>query len=128
MTIQSQRLLGVSILLVEDDDDNREILATFLRHAGATVTTTAAAQEAFEIFKADRPSFIVTDIAMPQRDGIWLLEAVRAMPGPPVHVIAVTAHAMGGQRDRIQAARFEAYLVKPLEPEDLIVIIEQLKP
>jgi CheY-like chemotaxis protein len=117
-------LRGLSVLVVEDDADNREVMTLMLLHAGATVTATSSAVEAFELFKARPPSLIVTDIAMPRRDGIWLLQAVRATPGASVPVVAVTAHAMPADRSRIEAAGFQAYLVKPIEPDDLIAAIQ----
>ena len=110
--------------MVEDDADNREVLTLMLLHAGATVTATSSAAEALELFKAAPSALIVTDIAMPHRDGIWLLQALRATARPSVPVVAVTAHAMPADRARIQEAGFQGYLVKPIEIEDLIAVIQ----
>ncbi|HXU89028.1 MAG TPA: response regulator, partial [Methylomirabilota bacterium] len=77
----SARLAGVFILLVDDDPDARELLEYALSEAGGTVVTASTAAEALERFKASSPSIVVTDVAMPSLDGVWLCEQIRALPG-----------------------------------------------
>jgi CheY-like chemotaxis protein len=120
-------LRGLSVLVVEDDEDNREVLTLALLQAGATVTSTGSAAEAFEMAKAVPPALVLTDIAMPHQGGIWLLQSMRAAPQlARVPVIAVTAYAMRNQREAIEAAGFDVYLVKPIDPDDLVAAIQDL--
>ena len=122
-----QRLEGLAILLVEDDKDGRDVLEFILRHAGARVTTASTASEGFELYKAAPPAVLVTDIAMPGADGIWLLDAVRSEPGlPRVPAIAITALAMPTDRARLRAAGFDAHVVKPVDPEVVVRTVATL--
>ena len=79
---------GFSILVVDDDGDARELLEMYLVAAGATVTTASSAAEALERFNAFPPAVVVTDIAMPRLDGIWLLNAIRSL-------LSIAAQARG---------------------------------
>ena len=116
-----RRLGGLAILLVEDDEDGREVLKLILCHAGARVTTASPASEGLELYKAAPPAVLVTDIAMPGADGIWLLHAVRSEPGlPRVPAIAITALAMATDRAKLRAAGFDAHVIKPVDPEVVV--------
>jgi two-component system response regulator MprA len=121
-------LAGISVLLVDDDPDGREVLEYSLNHAGATVMTAASARDALERFKASPPAVVVTDIAMPMLDGIWLCEQIRALGGgmSRVPIIALTALVFRNDRDRIRAAGFDAHLVKPYGVDDLQQVIRLL--
>jgi CheY-like chemotaxis protein len=120
----ARALAGVYILVVEDDDDSRTILTTVLRYYGAHVSATTSAEAALEQLKILRPHVIVTDIAMPRYDGLWLLRQVRALvPGDEVSVIAVTAVA---EPDELLAAGFHAALTKPVDPRALCHAIRRL--
>ena len=123
----SGRLAGVTILLVDDDPDGRELLEYALSEAGATVITAASAEEALARFQASTPSIVVTDVAMPALDGVWLCEQIRALAGGRrVPIVAVTALVFPRDRDRIRAAGFDAHLPKPYGLDDLQKVIELL--
>jgi len=120
-------LAGVSILLVDDDPDGRELLEYALSEAGGTVITASSATEALERFKTSSPSIVVTDVAMPALDGVWLCEQIRALAeGHRVPVVALTALVFPRDRDRIRAAGFDAHLPKPYGLDDLQKVIELL--
>jgi CheY-like chemotaxis protein len=117
-------LSGLSILLVEDDADSRDLLSLVFLNAAATVTTASNATDGYALYTASPPAVVVTDIAMPHRDGFWLFNAIRSMPGStPPPVVAVTALAMPKEREAILAAGFAAYLVKPLDPDEVIAVV-----
>jgi CheY-like chemotaxis protein len=123
-----QPLKGISLLLVDDDADGREIFEYALTEAGATVTTAATAVEALERFTSAPPDVVVTDIAMPSVDGVWLCEQIRALRNGTenVPVVALTALVFPKDRDRIEAAGFSAYLAKPAGMDDLHDVIRSL--
>jgi len=103
----------VRVLLVEDDDANRTILGEFLRSRGFAVEEAASGPEALERVGAARPELVVLDIQLPGMDGLEVLARLRAGVAPPPPVLALTALAMPGDRERILAAGADAYLAKP---------------
>ena len=117
-------LAGVYILVVEDDDDSRTILTTVLRYYGAHVSAAPSAPDALEQLKILRPHVVVTDIAMPRYDGLWLLRQIRALvPTDEVSVIAIIAVA---DSDVLLAAGFHAALTKPVDPLALCQAIRRV--
>jgi CheY-like chemotaxis protein len=107
---RNESLAGIKILVVEDDDDSREILAQTLTLEGATVTAVSTAREALALLpKAD---IVLTDVAMPGDDGVWLLEQVNQQ-SRPIPVIAISGYDES-QEPRLAAARFAGKLLKPL--------------
>ena len=104
-------LRGVSVLVVDDRADHRELLALHFEIEGARTREAADAGEAMEIVATDAPALVVTDIHMPDRDGIWLLKRVRELR-PNTAVIAVS-----GVSDIDEAAKagFDAALQKPFD-------------
>jgi CheY-like chemotaxis protein len=115
----TEPLAGIRIVIAEDDDDNRDILEQVLRHLGATVTAVALAREALDmVLDAD---IIVTDLAMPEEDGVWLLEQVNQHPRP-IPVIVVSGFAES-QVPRLAQAPFARKLLKPVDPWRLAEVI-----
>lgn len=66
-------------MLVEDHDGSREVSATILRLAGAEVTAVSGGRQALQALKASPPDVLVSDILMPDGDGLWLIREVRAL-------------------------------------------------
>lgn len=124
-------LRGVHALVVDDESDARELLATVLRGSRAQVTLAASAREAFEILKGIRPTILISDVAMPETDGYELIHRVRTELGitpTQLPAIALTAHARAEDRERAVAAGFQAHVVKPVEPFDLLRTIANMFP
>ena len=113
------QLDNVSVVVVDDHLDSAELLAAILEMCGAHVRMTTSANEALAAVEDSQPAVVVSDIAMPERDGYWLLAQVKAKPGTSPQVIAVTAHADFHDRQRALRAGFDAYLVKPVDPDEL---------
>ena len=112
---------GFDILVVDDDPKSLEVVCVFLKHFGATVHTAENGQKGLEQVQALKPDFIMTDISMPVMDGwefISHLKADRATADIPI--IALTAHAMFGDREKALAAGCHNYLSKPLMPDTFI--------
>ncbi|MCC4603620.1 PAS domain S-box protein [Xanthomonas campestris pv. parthenii] len=123
------RLDRVRVLLVDDDQDSREAVLQFLMLAGAQVQA-AGSVDAAEQCLAEAPfDVLVSDIAMPVRDGYDLIRTVRAGGGElPRHIpaIALTAYVREEDRDRAVVAGFDAHMGKPVEPPGLVDLIERL--
>jgi CheY-like chemotaxis protein len=106
-----------SILIVDDEPDNLEVLKTTLEviHS-AVVRVASSAEAALAQLATFVPTLIVSDLSMPQVDGYELLAQLRKRPGTAtLPIIALTAHAMKGDRERILAAGFDGYISKPFE-------------
>ena len=110
-----EKLRALRVLLVEDDQTTRTLLATVLSSFGATVTSASSANDAEEVVRSFDPQILITDIAMPGRDGVSLLHLLRgkreALPA-----IAVSGYADEASRDRVLAAGFNGFVAKPLDP------------
>ena len=110
-------LVGRHLLLVEDDKDARDVFCAMLDYEGAMVLGAASAEEALGILRTVRPHAIITDIALPGRDGFWLLEQLRASSRlDNIPVVALTAVA---RRDEILGAGFDTFVAKPVRPESV---------
>jgi CheY-like chemotaxis protein len=91
--------------------------------AGAKVTQANSVHEASEIFAKIRPDLVISDIAMPERDGYDLIRHLRQLPparGGKVPAIAMTAYAREEDRARALAAGFQVHVAKPIEPADIL--------
>ncbi|MDX2075206.1 MAG: response regulator [bacterium] len=122
---------GWLVLVVDDEFDSRQVAALMLETAGATVITAQNGKEALEMIIQQRPNFVLSDLSMPVLDGWQLMYALnqnRATHDIPV--IALTAHAMRGDRERAMAAGFRNFINKPLDSAKfmnqlLVILLEQ---
>ncbi|HEX2905266.1 MAG TPA: response regulator [Phototrophicaceae bacterium] len=116
------------VLVVDDDPDSLDVAARLLRFYSADVTTATNGKEGLAAVRASRPRFIISDLSMPEMDG-WemLFELKNNRATQEIPVIALTAHAMFGDRDRAISAGFHNYLTKPLTPatfmKDLVILL-----
>jgi CheY-like chemotaxis protein len=131
MIIPRTILQGWNVLVVDDEPDSLEVASRLLRHYGATVALATNGQEALDQIKLNRPTLVISDLSMPVLDGwglIYELKLNRATIDLPV--IALTAHAMVGDRQRAISAGFHNYLVKPLTPstfmKDLLNLLVEI--
>src|SRR3990172_4839048 len=105
-----------TILLVEDNDANRELMEDLLDVAGFGVAAFPSGEEGMAWLQAHTPALILMDINLPGRDGLALTREIKARPETAgIPVVAVTAYAMKGDRDRILAAGGDGYLSKPID-------------
>ena len=113
------------ILIVDDNEDNRDVLAQRLKRNGFEVTMASGGQEGVEKASDDRPDLILMDMNMPKLDG-WEATTKIRETGIRVPVIALTAHAMEGDRARAIEAGCSDYHTKPIAMDELLEIIEGL--
>jgi signal transduction histidine kinase/CheY-like chemotaxis protein len=112
-------LRSVRVLLAEDNPVNQKIATRLLERLGAEVTVVGDGDEAVTAVAAARPAFhvVLMDVQMPKVDGLQALAAIRAAEGtsvPRLPIVALTAHALAGDRERLLAAGMDGYLAKPV--------------
>jgi CheY-like chemotaxis protein len=114
---------------VDDAADTLEFICEVLRIAKVDVTAAGSVDEALKLFDEARPQIVISDIAMPERDGFDLLHAVRDL-GPArngdVPMIALTAYARDEDRQRALMAGFQQHLTKPIEPAAIVAAVTQV--
>jgi two-component system CheB/CheR fusion protein len=122
------RLDGVSILVVDDEPEVLSTLEGILRHHGAEVLTAASADEALKLLNQHQPTVLVSDLAMPGRDGFDLLRAVRALPSPSSTIPAavLSAYLASEHAAAAESAGFQIFIEKPVQPLELVGQIAQL--
>jgi len=106
----------LSILVAEDDEVNRMVIAAFLAPGGHQVSFAHNGAEAVEAARQQRFDLVLMDVMMPAMDGPTATAHIRALPGPmaQVPIIALTANAMAGDRERYLAAGMNGYVSKPV--------------
>jgi CheY-like chemotaxis protein len=102
------------IAVVDDNSDNRLIIRTILEDLYEIVEYSSGL-EAIEGFRESRPDVVILDISLPEMDGTEILRRIRTDPGlNSLPVIALTAHAMVGDREKYLSAGFNDYVAKPI--------------
>jgi len=122
-------LSNVRVLAVDDDADTRDLLREILENVGARVLAVGSAAEALASLSSWRPTILISDIGMPDRDGTSLIRDIRALPNQSLNAIpaiALSAYGSGEDAERARAAGFQVHVAKPVEPAQLIEIIASL--
>ncbi|QGY40297.1 PAS domain S-box protein [Pseudodesulfovibrio cashew] len=124
------RGLPCHLLLAEDERVNRLVTRRLLEKAGHSVTTVENGQKALEALEKDRFDAVLMDIQMPVMDGMEAMRAIRrgeaGEENRDIPVIAVTAYAMVGDREKFLEAGMDGYVVKPIELEALEAYLDKL--
>ncbi len=124
--------LAPRILMVEDNTTNQQVLLAMLFHQGFMADLAANGQEAVDIFKTRRYQLVFMDIQMPLMDGLEATRRIREAEAAsgffPVPIIAMTALAMAGDREKCIAAGMNDYLAKPLSPSTLRIVLRKWLP
>lgn len=127
MNADEKILNGLRVLVVDDNTDNRDFIEFLLKECGAEVVTAGLATEALKIFVEFKPDILITDISMPENDGYWLMNQIRILEtdlGGRIPVIALTGSAI--EDISITETGFEFCLLKPIEPDELIIAVAGL--
>jgi CheY-like chemotaxis protein len=120
------KLQNLNILVVEDDVDLREALVSWLEEEGPTVFQAGNGREALALLTTNSVDFVISDIKMPQMNGMELLEAIRGQD-PKIPVVLLTTGESAVTDDMAKAAGAVGLLPKPFAIEELIeTIIETL--
>ena len=117
----------VHILLAEDNPINSKLAVALLARVGYTVDTVENGAQAVAAVRKDPYSLVLMDVQMPEMDGFEATQLIREMQagGTRTPIIALTAHAMKGDRERCLEAGMDDYISKPLQPEELYAAIER---
>ena len=115
------------ILVVDHDARNLRLAATVLEKAGHEVLSARCGAEGIEAALAHAPNLVFMDVQMPDMDGIAALERLRAEPRcASVKVIALTALAMNGDRERLIDAGFDGYFEKPIRYKEFLASVADM--
>ena len=120
---------GLQVVVAEDDDDSRSLLQQILENAGAIVSAAPNAMEALALLEVRAYDMIVSDVGMPEMDGLELIAAVRgnaAGQNAKTPAIALTAYTRMLDRTSALRAGFQAHVPKPADPEELVTVIASL--
>jgi len=115
------------ILVVDHDARNLRLAATVLEKAGHEVLSSRGGAEGIEAALAHAPDLVFMDVQMPDMDGIAALKRLRAEPRcVSMKVVALTALAMSGDRERLLAAGFDGYHEKPIRYKEFLASVAAL--
>jgi len=117
------------ILVIEDNEANMELIDYLLSAHGYTPQLATNGRDGLLLAARHLPELILLDIRMPGLDGYDVAAAIRTQPElGHTRIVAVTASAMVGDRERIAAAGFDGYIQKPIDPERFISQIQHFLP
>jgi CheY-like chemotaxis protein len=130
MFLQAGRASAVClrVLLAEDNPVNQLFVQRLLEKRGHSVVVASTGLEALDILQRENVDVVLMDIQMPEMDGLEATKAIRSRESdgrPRMPVIALTAHAMKGDREKCLAAGMDAHLSKPIRPAELDEVLEK---
>jgi PAS domain S-box-containing protein len=127
--LDKSALDGLRILVVDDDADSRELTGVVLAQYGAHIQTADSARQALELLDQVETDVLISDIGLPEMDGYDLIRHLRgSLPnqGDEITAIALSGYAREEDREKALAAGYNAYLPKPVELTELIMVITSL--
>jgi CheY-like chemotaxis protein len=121
-------IAGLRVLLAEDNLVNQKLATILLEKRGHQVVAVADGRGALEALERESFDLVLMDVEMPEMDGVETTSQVRkreqAQGGGHIPIIALTAHALKGDRERLLAAGMDDYLSKPLDSTELYQMVE----
>ncbi len=117
--------MSTRILVIEDNQANLDLITYLLTASGYSTSTARDGDAGLAAVGRERPDFVICDVQMPRVDGYEVVRRLKADPALRfIPVVAVTALAMVGDRDRMLAAGFDGYIAKPIAPETFVGQVE----
>lgn len=126
-----EELRALTVLVAEDNLINQKVIGTILRNAGHDVTLVENGREAVDQYDKQSFDILLMDIQMPVLDGVEAVAEIRQKElnsGTHTPIIAVTAHAMQGDREKYLAAGMDDYLSKPINRDELLEVLQRYGP
>ena len=125
--VTRQNIKDWQVLIVDDKIDNLALVEAALRYHGATIRTAHSGVEGLEILETFEANLILLDLAMPEMTGWEMFEKIREQSKlDNVPVIALTAHAMQGDKERVLEAGFTGYIPKPFSVATIVSDIQAI--
>jgi two-component system cell cycle response regulator DivK len=119
-------MAGEQILVVEDNKNNMNLFRDVLRATGYRTLEASTGGQALMLATEHRPALVLMDIRLPDIDGVEALSRLRMDERTAsIPVLAVTAQAMKGDRERFKEAGFDGYLSKPVDIDELLTTVER---
>ena len=117
-------MAGERILVVEDNPLNLELTRALLEKLGYAVLVAGTGEEGIECAKSELPHLILMDLNLPGIDGLAATAALKAEPTTcHIPVVALTAHAMKGDDERVRSAGCDGYLAKPIDTRSFPMVV-----
>lgn len=130
VTCRENNLLPSTVLLVEDDDISRIVMENLLKRFGCRVLLAEDGKQAVYLLKEQHFDLVFMDVQMPVMDGVTATKAIRAGASGPenkkIPIIALTAYAMSGDREKLLKAGMDDYIEKPIEPDALLDVLRNI--
>jgi two-component system cell cycle response regulator DivK len=119
-------MLGERVLIVEDNEKNMKLVRDVLQASGYSTFEATTGEEAVELALSQAPALVLMDVQLPGIDGVEALEKMRQNESTAsIPVLALTAQAMSGDRERFLEAGFDGYLAKPVDVRELIEAVRE---
>jgi two-component system cell cycle response regulator DivK len=119
-------MAGEQILVVEDNENNMKLFRDVLRATGYATLEATTGEEAVELALANQPALVLMDVQLPGIDGVEALAGLRRDERTAsIPVLALTAQAMSGDRDRFLETGFDGYLSKPVDIVELLEAVQE---
>lgn len=116
-----------SVMAVDDSPSMRQLVAFTLRAAGYEVVEAADGVEALKVAQGRRVDLVLTDVNMPNMDGISLVKALRALPAYKfTPILTLTTESSGDKKLEGKAAGATGWIVKPFNPEQLLAVVKKI--
>jgi signal transduction histidine kinase/CheY-like chemotaxis protein len=127
-SLSESRLGHYRVLVAEDNPVNQKVALNILMRAGFTVEIAPDGRQALEQVQSSSFDLVLMDCQMPELDGFETTREIRALQGPvaAIPIVAMTAHAMEGDKERCLSSGMDGYVAKPIDPESLFAVIEDV--
>ena len=126
MSTQERKTNTARILVIEDNPTNLQLVVYLLRAFGHQVQGARDGADGIELARREKPDLILLDIHMPKMDGYEVASRLRGDPGcGSIPIVAVTALAMVGDREKLLGSGFDGYISKPIEPETFSAKVQE---
>jgi two-component system, cell cycle response regulator DivK len=115
-----------TVLIIEDNDNNMELISFIMESSGYQCIKAETGQKGIDLALEKLPDLILLDVQLPDIDGIIVLKEIRASKVEATPVIAMTSHAMAGDREALLTAGCNGYIEKPIDPGRVMEQIQEI--
>src|SRR5260370_42283019 len=120
-------MAGEKVLIVDDNETNLKLLRVLLAQGGYDVRTATNGEQALAAISASPPSLVLMDIQLPDTDGLEVTRQLKSAPATKdICVVAITAYAMKGDKQKALAAGCDGYITKPIDTRSLLPVVAKV--